>query len=64
MIRMIGTNLVLNGAGDGGLGCVRGTLALLVGETGRHDRYFWCCWLWFDLYNVVVMRRGDGDEMR
>jgi hypothetical protein len=42
------TNLVLDGAGDGGLGCVRGALALLVGETGRHDGYYWCCWLWFD----------------
>jgi hypothetical protein len=29
-------DLVLDGAWNGGLGCVGGTLALLVGETGRH----------------------------
>lgn len=28
--------LVLDFAGDGGLGCVRGALALFVGEAGRH----------------------------
>ena len=50
------TNFVLNGAGYGGLGCVGGTLALLVGETGRHiGDVLVVRFVWFGCLNVVVI---------